>query len=153
MTKVLNIAKKMDMKSYKDKVAHLKQEINAIENDLRERIYAIIREVAAEQKLNRISKHCFVVSFSSLTNKPWDSVFHDWQQSAEMLIKKLDAQQALNLYDYIVNMYEKRTKNNTCSYKYRMIYKCNCFNMYEDVTQVLDGEFIKRIIDRLDSTE
>lgn len=141
------------MKSYKDKVAHLKQEISAIENSLRQHVYNVIWEVAAEQKINRISKNCFTISFSDLSNKPWDSVFHDWQKSAEMLIKKLDAQQALNIYDYLINMYEKRTKNNTCSFKYRMIYKCNTFNMYEDVTQVLDGEFIKRIIDRLDSNE
>ena len=141
------------MKSYKDKVAFLKQEINAIENELRENVYKVINEVAAEQKLNRLSKNCFVISFSDLSNKPWDSVFHDWQKSAEMLIKKLEAQQALNIYDYLVNMYEKRTKNNTCSFKYRMIYKCNAFNMYEDVTQVLDGKFIKRIIDKLDGLE
>lgn len=130
------------MKSYKDKVAFLKQEINAIENELRESVYKVINEVASEQKLNRLSKHCFTISFSDLSNKPWDSVFHDWQKSAEMLIKKLDAQQALNIYDYLVNMYEKRTKNNTCSFKYRMIYKCNAFNMYQDATQVLDGKFI-----------
>lgn len=141
------------MKSYKDKVAFLKQEINAIENELRENVYKVINEVASEQKLNRLSKHCYTISFSDLSNKPWDSVFHDWQKSAEMLIKKLDAQQALNIYDYLVNMYEKRTKNNTCSFKYRMIYKCNAFNMYEDVTQVLDGKFIKRIIDKLDGLE
>jgi hypothetical protein len=141
------------MKSYKDKVAFLKQEISAIENELRENVYKIINEVASEQKLNRISKHCYIVSFSDLTNKPWDSVFHDWQRSAEMLIKKLEAQQALNIYDYLINLYEKRTKNNTCSFKYRMIYKCHAFNMYEDVTQVLDGNFIKRIIDRLDGLE
>ena len=138
------------MKSYKDKVAKLKQEISEIENDLRKSVYEIINEVASEQKINRISKNCFTISFSDLSNKPWDSVFHDWQKSAEMLIKKLDSQQALNIYDYLVNMYEKRTKNNTCSFKYRMIYKCNSFNMYEDVTQVLDGKFIKRIIDKLD---
>ena len=141
------------MKSYKDKVAFLKQEINAIENELRENVYKVINEVASEQKLNSISKHCFTISFSDLSNKPWDSVFHDWQRSAEMLIKKLEAQQALNIYDYLVNMYEKRTKNNTCSFKYRMIYKANTFNFYEDVTQVLDGKFIKRIIDRLDGLE
>ena len=141
------------MKSYKDKVAFLKQEISAIENELRENVYKVINEVASEQKLNRISKHCYTISFSDLTNKPWDSVFHDWQKSAEMLIKKLDAQQALNIYDYLINLYEKRTKNNTCSFKYRLIYKCHAFNMYEDVTQVLDGNFIKRIIDRLDGLE
>lgn len=141
------------MKSYKDKVAFLKQEINAIENELRENVYKVINEVASEQKLNRLSKHCYTISFSDLSNKPWDSVFHDWQKSAEMLIKKLDAQQALNIYDYLINLYEKRTKNNTCSFKYRMIYKCNAFNMYEDVTQVLDGKFIKRIIDKLDGLE
>ena len=141
------------MKSYKDKVASLKQEIGAIEKELRENVYKVINEVASEQKLNRLSKNCFVISFRDLSNKPWDSVFHDWQKSAEMLIKKLDGQQALNIYDYLVNMYEKRTKNNTCSFKYRTIYKCNAFNMYEDVTQVLDGKFIKRIIDKLDGLE
>lgn len=141
------------MKSYKDKVAQLKKEISDIEYDLRLTVYGIINEVASEQKLNRLSKNCFVVSFSSLTNKPWDSVFHDWQKSAEMLIKKLDAQQALNIYDYLVKMYEKRTKDNKCSFKYRMIYKSNTFNYYEDVTQVLDGKFIKRIIDKLDGLE
>lgn len=141
------------MKSYKDKVALLKQEINAIENELRENVYKVINEVASEQKLNRLSKHCFTISFSDLSNKPWDSVFQDWQKSAEMLIKKLDAQQALNIYDYLINLYEKRTKNNTCSFKYRMIYKCNTFNMYEEATQVLDGKFIKRIIDKLDGLE
>lgn len=138
------------MKSYKDKVAKLKQEISEIENELRYSVYEIINEVASEKKINRISKNFFTISFSDLSNKPWDSVFHDWQKSAEMLIKKLDAQQALNIYDYLVKMYEKRTKNNTCSFKYRTIYKCHSFNMYEDVTQVLDGEFIKRIIDKLD---
>ena len=141
------------MKSYKDKVTHLKQEINAIENELRDNVYKVINEVASEQKLNRLSKHCFIISFSDLSNKPWDSVFHNWQKSAEMLIKKLDTQQALNIYDYLVNMYEKRTKNNICSFKYRMIYKCNSFNMYENVTQVLDSKFIKRIIDKLDGLE
>lgn len=141
------------MKSYKDKVEFLKQEINAIENELRENVYKVIKEVASEQKINRISKHCFIISFSDLSNKPWDSVFHNWQKSAEMLIKKLDTQQALNIYDYLVNMYEKRTKNNICSFKYRMIYKCNAFNMYENVTQVLDSKFIKRIIDKLDGLE
>ena len=141
------------MKSYKDKVAFLKQEINAIENELRENVYKVIKEVASEQKLNKLSKHCYTISFSDLSNKPWDSVFHDWQKSAEMLIKKLDAQQALNIYDYLVNMYEKRTKNNTCSFKYRMIYKCHAFDMYENVTQVLDSKFIKRIIDKLDGLE
>lgn len=141
------------MKSYKDKVAKLKREISEIENDLRNSVYEIINEVASEQKINRLFKNCFTISFSNLSNKPWDSVFHDWQKSAEMLIKKLDGQQALNIYDYLVNMYEKRTKNNTCSFKYRTIYKCHSFNMYEDVTQVLDGKFIKRIIDKLDGLE
>lgn len=141
------------MKSYKDKVAKLKREISEIETELRASVYNIINEVASEHKINRISKNCFTISFSDLSNKPWDSVFHDWQKSAEMLIKKLDAQQALDIYDYLVKMYKKRTKNNTCSFKYRMIYKCHTFNMYEDVTQVLDGEFIKRIIDKLDGIE
>jgi hypothetical protein len=141
------------MKSYKDKVAFLKQEISAIENELRENVYKVIKEVASEQKINRLFKNCYTISFSDLSNKPWNSVFHDWEKSAEMLIKKLDGQQALNIYDYLTNMYEKRTKNNTCSFKYRMIYKCHAFNMYEDVTQVLHGKFIKRIIDKLDGLE
>ena len=141
------------MKSYKDKIAKLKHEISEIETELRITVYNIINEVASEKKINRISKNCFAISFSDLSNKPWDSVVHDWQKSAEMLIKKLDTQRALDIYDYLVKMYEKRTKNNICSFKYRTIYKCHIFNMYEDGTQKIDGEFIKRIIDKLDGIE
>ena len=141
------------MKAYKNKIEQLKKEISSIENDIRITVYDIINDVASEQKINRLSKNCFVVSFSDLSNKPWDSVFNDWEKSAEMLIKKLDTQQALDIYDYLVKMYEKRTKNNICSFKYKTIYKCNTFRFYEDVTQVLDGKFIKKIIDRLDGLE
>ena len=136
--------------SYKNKVAELKKEISAIETELRDNIYNVIREVAKEQKLNRISKHIYIMKFSEISGKPWDSVFHDWQKSAEVFIKKLDNKQALDLYDYIVSLYKNRTKDNKVLYKYRMLYKCHSFTMYDDVTQVLDGNFVKRIIDKLD---
>lgn len=141
------------MKSYKERVNQLKQEINAIEVELRENIYNTIREVASEQKLNRITKHIYIMKFSEICGKPWDSVFHNWEVSADMLINKLNGQQSLNLYDYLVNLYEKRTKDNRCSFKYRTIYKVYNFNIYDDVTQVLDGNFVKRIIDKLDGLE
>ena len=141
------------MKSYKDRVEHLKQEISAIESELRESIYATIRKAADEQVRNRLSTHIFTVKFSEISGKPWDSVFHDWHQSAEMLIKKLDSKRTLDLYDYITSLYEKRTKDDRCSYKYRTIYKCHSFNVYDEVTQVIDGKFIKRIIEKLDGLE
>ena len=141
------------MKSYKNRVEHLKQEISAIEAELRESVYATIRKTADEQVRNRISTHIFTVKFSDISGKPWDSVFHDWHQSAEMLIKKLDSKHSLDLYDYIVSLYEKRTKNDRCSFKYKTICKCQHFNVYDEVTQVIDGKFIKRIIDKLDGLE
>lgn len=141
------------MKSYKEKINQLKQEISTIENELREQIYNTIREVAAEQKRNYISKHIYIMKFSEICGKPWDSVFHNWEVSADMLINKLNSQRSLDLYDYLVNLYEKRTKNDRCSFKYRTIYKTHNFNVYEDVTQVLDSNFVKRIIDKLDGLE
>lgn len=138
------------MKSYKDRVEKLKKEIAEIENELREYVYNVIREVADEQKLNRISAHIYIMKFSEISGKPWDSVFHDWKQSAKMLIGKLENKRALEIYDYLVNLYDKRTKDNKVSFKYKTIYKSAFFNYYDELTQVLDGNFIKRIIDRLD---
>ena len=140
------------MKSYKERVNQLKQEILDIEVELRENIYAIIREVASEQKLNRITKHIYIMKFSEISGKPWDSVFHNWEVSADMLIKKLDGQRSLDLYDYLVNLYEKRTKDR-CTFKYKTTYKCQCFRVYDEVTQVLDSKFVKRIIDKLNGLE
>ena len=140
------------MKSYKERVNQLKQEILDIEVELRENIYAIIREVASEQKLNRITKHIYIMKFSEISGKPWDSVFHNWEVSADMLIKKLDGQRSLDLYDYLVNLYEKRT-NDRCTFKYKTTYKCQCFRVYDEVTQVLDSKFVKRIIDKLNGLE
>ena len=119
------------MKSYKDRVEHLKQEISAIEAELRESVYNTIREVASEQKLNRISSHIYIMKFSEISGKPWDSVFHDWNRSAEMLIKKLDSKHSLGLYDYIVSLYEKRTKDDRCSFKYKMIHMMMRFYCYQ----------------------
>ena len=141
------------MKSYKERVNQLKQEISDIEAELRENIYAIIREVASEQKLNRITKHIYIMKFSEISGKPWDSVFHNWEVSADMLIKKLDGQRSLDLYDYLVNLYEKRTKDDRCTFKYKTTYKCQCFRVYNEVTQVLDSKFVKRIIDKLNGLE
>ena len=142
-----------NMKNYKERVNQLKQEISAIEVELRENIYAIIREVASEQKLNRITKHIYIMKFSEISGKPWDSVFHNWEVSADMLIKKLDGQRSLDLYDYLVNLYEKRTKDGRCTFKYKTIYKCHSFRVYDEVTQVLDSKFVKRIIDKLNGLE
>ena len=141
------------MKSYKEKITQLKQEISTIENELREQIYNTIREVAKEQKRNYISKHIYIMKFSEISGKPWDSVFHNWEVSADMLINKLNGQQSLNLYDYLVKLYEKRTKDDRCYFKYRTIYKLHHFNVYDEVTQVLDGKFVKRIIDKLNGLE
>ena len=141
------------MKNYKERVNQLKQEINAIEVELRKNIYAIIREVASEQKLNRITKHIYIMKFSEISGKPWDSVFHNWEVSADILIKKLDGQRSLDLYDYLVNLYEKRTKDDRCAFKYKTTYKLHSFRVYDEVTQVLDSKFVKRIIDKLNGLE
>lgn len=140
------------MKKYKDKVDLLKQQISKIETQLREQIYNAINETAQEQTINKISNSIFVVKFSDLSGKPWSAGFNNWQKSAEILIKKLDSKNALNIYDYLLSLYEQRNKNNNCTIKYRQYTKLSAFTMYEDVTETLDANFIKRIIDRLDET-
>ncbi len=140
------------MKKYKDKVDLLKQQISQIETKLREQIYNAINETAQEQKINKISNSIFIVKFSDLSGKPWNAGFNNWQESAKILIKKLENKNALNLYDYIVSLYEQRNKNNNCIIKYRTYMKFRDFTMYEDKTEALDAKFIKKVIDRLDET-
>ena len=140
------------MKKYKDKVDLLKQQISQIETKLREQIYNAINETAQEQTLNKISNSFFVVKFSDLCGKPWSAGFNNWQESAKILTKKLENKNALNIYDYIVSLYENRNKNNTCTIKYRTYVKFIDFTTYVDKTETLDANFIKRVIDRLDET-
>ena len=140
------------MKKYKNKVDLLKQQITKIETELREQIYNAINETAQEQKINKISNSIFVVNFSDLCGKPWSASFNNWQESAKILIKQLEHKNALNIYDYLVSLYENRNKNNNCRIKYRQYTKMSCFTMYNDVTETLDANFIKRIIDKLDET-
>lgn len=138
------------MKKYKDKVDILKQQISQIETELREQIYNAINETAQEQTINKISNTFFVVKFSDLCGKPWSAGFNNWQESAKILIKKLENKNVLNIYDYILSLYEHRNKNNNCTIKYRQYTKFRDFTMYEDITETLDANFIKRIIDKLD---
>lgn len=140
------------MKKYKNKVDLLKQQITKIETQLREQIYNAINETAQEQTLNKISNLIFIVKFSDLCGKPWSAGFNNWQESAKILIKQLEHKNALNIYDYLLSLYENRNKNNNCRIKYRQYTKLNAFTMYEDVTEVIDANFIKKIIDRLDET-
>lgn len=140
------------MKKYKDKVEILKQQISQIETELREQIYNAINETAQEQTLNKISNSIFVVRFSDLCGKPWNAGFNNWQESAKILIKQLEKKNPLNVYDYIVSLYEHRNKNNNCIIKYRQYIQCSCFNMYNDVTETIDANFIKKVIEKLDET-
>lgn len=140
------------MKKYKDKVDILKSQISQIETQLREQIYNAINETAQEQTINKISNSIFVVKFSDLCGKPWSAGFNNWQESAKILIKQLEHKNALNIYDYLLSLYENRNKNNNCRIKYRQYIKSSCFTMYNDVTETLDANFIKRIIDKLDET-
>lgn len=140
------------MKKYKDKVDLLKQQISQIETKLREQIYNAINETAQEQTLNKISNSIFIVKFSDLCGKPWNAGFNNWQEGAKILIKQLEHKNALNIYDYLLSLYENRKKNNTCTIKYRQYTKFSTFTMYEDKTETLDANFIKKVIDRLDET-
>lgn len=140
------------MKKYKDKVDLLKQQITKIETQLREQIYNAINETAQEQTLNKISNSIFIVKFSDLCGKPWSAGFNSWEESAKILTKKLENKNALDIYDYLLSLYEQRNKNNNCTIKYRTYVKFRDFTMYENKTETLDANFIKKIIDRLDET-
>jgi hypothetical protein len=140
------------MKKYKNKVDLLKQQITKIETELREQIYNAINEIAQEQTLNKISNSIFIVKFSDLCGKPWSAGFNNWQESAKILTKKLENKNALDIYDYLLSLYEQRNKNNNCTIKFRTYMKYRDFTIYEDKTETLDANFIKKIIDRLDET-
>lgn len=80
----------------------IQKELEALEKQKRELeieiehvINTAMQRVAASQKLNRISEHCFIIRFSDMIGRPWVPRYYDWQQSIAIVKRFLQSKPAV----------------------------------------------------------
>ncbi len=128
------------MNTLLDKISEIKKQISQCENEIREQIYNVIKEVS--KKHSRPKKaNTFTISFSEMINNVWSPTFYDYEEMEKLLLKKLDKSNAINLIDDIEKLYEEKQKNGVCVLK---------LNSY---TYPIRTEFIKEILDELYKSE
>lgn len=136
------------MKSLFDKIADLKQQIQECETEIRDSVYRVINEVAAEHKRPKITKHIFIVKFSEMTGNVWDASFYDYERAAEVLITKLSNYSSIELVSALETLYRNRL-DGICVVNFRKrAYWCTgCISIEHKYP--IKAEFVKEILDRL----
>lgn len=129
------------MNTLLDKISKIKKQISQCENEIREQIYNVIKEVS--KKHSRPKKaNTFTISFSEMIkHNIWSPTFYDYEEMDKLLLEKLDKTNAINLIDVIDGLYEDRQKNGVCVLK---------LNSY---TYPIRTEFIKEILDEIYKSE
>lgn len=129
------------MNTLLDKISEIKNQISQCENEIREQIYNVIKEVSKKHSRPKNKTNTFIVNFSEMINNPWSQTFYDYEKMEKLLLEKLDKSNAINLIDVIENLYENRQKNGVCILK---------LNLY---TYPIRTEFIKEILDEIYKSE
>lgn len=120
-------------------------EIERLERLIEECIYEAINEVGNEQKLNRISSHCFTIRCSDLIGCPWDPRFYDWKKSSN-IVKDFLKNKPKNKWNSI--LMEKLYKSDNKRYVvFDLYYNSGGYRMNDRVP--VSREFIQRILNKL----
>lgn len=136
------------MKSLFDKIADLKQQIQECETEIRDSVYRVINEVAAEHKRPKITKHIFIVKFSEMTGNVWDASFYDYERAAEILITKLSNYSSIELVSALETLYRNRLRNGICVVSFRKKAYWVTGYTYIEHKYPIKTEFVKEILDR-----
>jgi uncharacterized membrane-anchored protein YjiN (DUF445 family) len=130
------------MNTLLDKISEIKTQISQYENEIREQIYNVIKEVSKKHSRPKTKANTFTISFSEMSkNNVWSPTFYDYEEMERLLLEKLDKSNAINLIDVIDGLYEDRQKNGVCVLK---------LNSY---TYPIRTEFIKEILDEIYKSE
>lgn len=129
------------MNTLLDKISEIKNQITQCENEIREQIYNVIKEVSKKHSRPKNKTNTITISFSEMINNTWSQTFYDYEKMEKLLLEKLDKSNAINLIDVIENLYEDRQKNGVCILK---------LNLY---TYPIRTEFIKEILDEIYKSE
>jgi hypothetical protein len=125
------------MNTLLNKISDIKKQISQYENEIREHIYNVIKEVSKKHSRPKTKANTFTISFSEMINNVWSPTFYDYEEMGKLLLEKLDKSNAINLIDVIDGLYEDRQKNGVCVLK---------LNTY---TYPIRTEFIKEILDEI----
>jgi hypothetical protein len=130
------------MNTLLDKISKIKKQISQCENEIREQIYNVIKEVSKKHSRPKNEKNIFTISFSEMIkHNIWSPTFYDYEEMEKLLLEKLDKSNAIILIDVINSLYEDRQKNGVCVLK---------LNSY---TYPIRTEFIKEILDEIYKSE
>jgi hypothetical protein len=130
------------MNTLLDKISEIKTQISQYENEIREQIYNVIKEVSKKHSRPKTKANTFTISFSEMSkNNVWSPTFYDYEEMEKLLLEKLDKSNAIILIDVINSLYEDRQKNGVCVLK---------LNSY---TYPIRTEFIKEILDEIYKSE
>lgn len=129
------------MNTLLDKISEIKTQISQYENEIREQIYNVIKEVSKKHSRPKTKANTFTISFSEMINNVWSPTFYNYEEMERLLLEKLDKSNAINLIDVIQNLYDEKQKNGVCVLK---------LNTY---TYPIRTEFIKEILDEIYKSE
>lgn len=129
-----------------NKIDKYKFEIKRLEGLIEECIHEAINEVGNEQKLNRISSHCFTIRYSDLMGNPWNPSFYDWKESSSIVKDFLKNKPKTEWKSILI---EKLNKSDNKRYAiFDLYYNSGKWRVNDRVP--ISREFIQRILNKLD---
>ena len=136
----------IEMNGLINKINKHKLEIERLEGLIEECICETINEVGNEQKLNRISNHCFTVRYSDLVGCPWDPHFYDWKKSSNIVKDFLKNKPKTKWKSILI---EKLNESGNKRYViFDLYYNSGEWRVKDRVP--ISREFIQRILNKLD---
>lgn len=133
------------IKQIEQELLNLEQEKNKLEKILVDAISSAMLKVAQNKPMQRISKHCFVISLSDMVENPWNTEFYDWEKSIGIILKFLKPKLIQEWVCSLASKLESTPKNQPVVFEYR---KQSYGVMYSEKIPV-SRIFIEQIIKEL----
>lgn len=133
------------IKQIEQELLNLEQEKNKLEKILVDAISSAMLKVAQNKPMQRISKHCFVISLSDMVGNSWNPEFYDWEKSIGIILKFLKPKPIQEWVCSLASKLESTPKNQPVVFEYR---KQSYGVMYSEKIPV-SRIFIEQIIKEL----
>lgn len=137
----------MEVRDLYNKIDQMLRDIEKAEVELEEAFTKAIYDAANENpnKPRSISKNMFMVRFSDMIGKPWNTEFYQWEASADILLSYLKKSHVKHWKKLLEDIYSKRSGE--CAFVPKKVKIW--YNMYRTEKTTIPADFVKRIIDKL----
>ena len=141
----------MTIQEINSKSESLKEQIKALQGELRECVLNAIK-TAAEQcpyNNNKIGTNMYVIKYSDLIGKPWTPSFYFWDNSAKIVAEELERHNVEN-WCSILQGYVDNAKGESVEIKRRVKM---WYGYTTDMRAVISREFVEKIMECLNTTD